>query len=285
MDKELIDRVWKYCLPKEFKEEVKELYCTPGLRAEVYTLLQNLFGAGNLTSDAEGEEMLTVPRKKVEKKWQRAYEQEAKYSRAQDSPVAREELYYNRGIMSILDTLFGSKCLPDNVATPTPNVESSHDNVDSSRGNVDGLKPKYHKGDKVLYKGKLKVVMSEMFPNRYYSIALPNGQSSICKHESDLEPYTAPERDMPPNVNNSDIDIDELVAKGYVLDPAKQFDNIIKDNFRDHNRLQIAAMAMQGLLSNTTRFSSYEISDLVRISLNCAEALIAESEKGGNNGK
>lgn len=69
----------------------------------------------NLTSDTVEEEMLTVPRKKVEEKWQRAYEQEAQYSRAQDSPVARQELYYNRGIMSILDTLFGSKCLPDEL--------------------------------------------------------------------------------------------------------------------------------------------------------------------------
>lgn len=50
-----------------------------------------------------------------------------------------------------------------------------------------------------------------------------------------------------------------------------------------HSRLHIAAMAMQGLLSNTTRFSSYEISDLVRISLNCADALIKEAKKGVSN--
>lgn len=61
----------------------------------------------------------------------------------------------------------------------------------------------------------------------------------------------------------------------------KQFDTILKDSFHNERRLTIAAMAMQGMLSNTTRFSSYEISDLVRISLNCADALIAEAEKGG----
>lgn len=60
----------------------------------------------------------------------------------------------------------------------------------------------------------------------------------------------------------------------------QDFDNIVKNSFRNHNRLHIAAMAMQGMLSNTTRFSSYEISDLVRISLNCADALIAKCEKG-----
>ncbi len=59
-------------------------------------------------------------------------------------------------------------------------------------------------------------------------------------------------------------------------------DGIIKHGFKNHNRLHIAAMMMQGMLSNTTRFSSYEISDLVRISLNCADALLREAEKGGS---
>ena len=70
MDRELIDRVWKYCLPKEFKEEVKEIYSN----AIIYhpcgynhktDLLKYLFGRHNLTSDEEGEEMLTVSRKEV----------------------------------------------------------------------------------------------------------------------------------------------------------------------------------------------------------------------------
>jgi|GEM_PF-4640437 len=56
--------------------------------------------------------------------------------------------------------------------------------------------PKYHKGDKVLYKGRLKVVRSEMYPNRCYSISLPNGQSPFCRHESDLEPYTEPREEV-----------------------------------------------------------------------------------------
>lgn len=121
MNKELIDKAWA-CLPKEFKEEVKYKYNktkTKKIRKECdlgfLNAHEGMFGVHNLTSDAEGEEMLTVPRKKVKEKWQRACEQEAKYGRAQDSPVAREELYYNRGILSILDTLFGTKCLPDEL--------------------------------------------------------------------------------------------------------------------------------------------------------------------------
>lgn len=114
MDKTLQTTAWN-CLPREFKEEVKKIYQEAENGWIVEDTLENIFGIHNLISDAEGEEMLTVPRKKVQEKWQRAYEQEEKYSRAQDSPIAREELYYNRGIMSVIDTLFGSKCLPDEV--------------------------------------------------------------------------------------------------------------------------------------------------------------------------
>lgn len=112
MNKELQDKAWSV-LPKKFKEEVKKLYREFAFTREGYYV--ELFGLHNLTSDAEGEEMLTVPRRKVQEMWQRAYKQESQYSRTQDSSVAREELYYNRGIMSIIDTLFGSKCLPDEV--------------------------------------------------------------------------------------------------------------------------------------------------------------------------
>ena len=115
MKRELQDYVWSI-LPKEFKEEVKRMYRIADSDVDqmiAMIMLENVFGHQNLTSKAEGEEMLTVPRKKVKEKWQRACEQEAKYGRAQDSPAAREVLYYNRGILSILDTLFGTKCLPD----------------------------------------------------------------------------------------------------------------------------------------------------------------------------
>lgn len=206
MDKTLQTTAWN-CLPREFKEEVKKIYQEAENGWIVEDTLENIFGIHNLISDAEGEEMLTVPRKKVQEKWQRAYEQEEKYSRAQDSPIAREELYYNRGIMSVIDTLFGSKCLPDEEEfAENANCDKSSDN-----------------------------------PQSY-------------KTKADTNHFV---------VNN------EMV------------DRIIKDSFSKERRLNIAAMAMQGLLSNTTRFSSYEISDLVRISLNCADALITESKKGG----
>lgn len=227
MNKELIDRAWA-CLPREFKEKVKKKYArcveideddNPNLPAYAVKsaisrrgLLEKLFGIHNLTPDAVEEEMLTVPRKKVEEKWQRAYEQEAQYSRAQDSPVARLELYYNRGILSILDTLFGSKCLPN---------ELNEDNF----------------------------AKSEPKP------AAPKNEG------------THQEQCVPKNAESG----------------THSFSHILKDDFRDHNRLHIAAMAMQGLISKTPRFSSYEISNLVRISLDCADALISKCKKGGDN--
>ena len=49
--------------------------------------------------------------------------------------------------------------------------------------------PKFQIGDLVLYKGRVKQVISERMPNGYYRIALPNGQSPICKIEDDLDYY------------------------------------------------------------------------------------------------
>lgn len=173
MDKQLIDKAWR-CLPREFREEVKKIYKTQYLRVERIALLCNLFGAHNLTSDAEGEEMLTVPRSKVQEKWQRAYEQEAKYSKTEQNPTTREELYYNRGIMSVIDTLFGSKCLPDNVDSLEPKP----------------AEPKFKVGDYARYKGDVHKVVATTKDNRCY---LNKILGSI--DESDLEPYNEPKED------------------------------------------------------------------------------------------
>ena len=68
--------------------------------------------------------------------------------------------------------------------------------------------------------------------------------------------------------------------------------HILKDDFREHNRLHIAAMAMQGILSNANRMKKYEYVAtkppcaelavvVARNALRYADALIAEAEKGG----
>ncbi len=94
MDKSLQDLAWSV-LPKEFKEEVKS-YLGPRVYGMTGSdILKKLFGIYNLTSDAEGEEMLTVSRKRVQNLYN--------YHKSRGHYLARESLI----------KLFGSKCLPD----------------------------------------------------------------------------------------------------------------------------------------------------------------------------
>lgn len=100
---ELIDKAWA-CLPKEFKEEVKEIYTNAVVRHPCgynhkTDLLKYLFGHHNLTSDEEEEEILSVPRKAIIQ----AYEKSCTKRAAQ----------YDVGYADCLYNLFGSKCLPD----------------------------------------------------------------------------------------------------------------------------------------------------------------------------
>ena len=117
MDKKLQDLAWSI-LPKEFKEEVRELYdgCIKMMdirpsASEIYanklTTLEYLFGIHNLTSDAEGEEMLTISRKEVQEQYR---------------------MYRNMGMIKRLDALmrlFGPKCLPDEACNVASNVAST----------------------------------------------------------------------------------------------------------------------------------------------------------------
>ena len=109
MMKELQDIAWN-CLPKEFKEEVKTMYNRPFLNDLDFgykSALLNLFGH-NLTSDAEGEEVLTVSRKKVQEFY-------AKCKEVTKNPYSYPNYSHESALsrMALLDILFGSKCLPD----------------------------------------------------------------------------------------------------------------------------------------------------------------------------
>lgn len=143
-----------------------------------------------------------------------------------------------------------------------------HNLTSDAEGEPKAAEPKYHVGDWVRvvstdkhgHVGQITEVEYEYGCN-YYQVSGTEGWHFL---EKNLEPYTEPEKNHIPN-------------------PAKIVDDILKDGFHEHNRLHVAAMAMQGMLSNTTRFSSYEISDLVRISLNCADALLAECESSAQS--
>lgn len=106
MDKQLQDRTWS-TLPKEFKEEVEKYYDnSPALGAKAVLLLENLFGIHNLTSDAEGEEVLTVSRKQVQELY-------SSYCTERDEEEPGSNRSSLGGRIAMLQELFGSKCLPD----------------------------------------------------------------------------------------------------------------------------------------------------------------------------
>ena len=196
MNKELIDKAWA-CLPREFKEEVKRLYRIAESDVDqmiAMIMLENVFGLHNLTSDAEGEEMLTCEKYKVE--------EALNYCDELDS-ISGSHNMRNWGEQMIA-YLFGSKCLLD---------EDVHED------NFTSIEPKP---------------------------AEPKEKSS----------------------NSTELKSQEV---------DKHFDAIIKDGFREHNRLHIAAMIMSGLLA------SGKEKHPVRRALDLADALIAEAEKGGDN--
>ena len=293
MDIELIDKAWA-CLPKEFKEEVKEIFrkCLGVPKYEAITikpmLLGYLFGHHNLTSDEEGEEILYVKASQVKELYQ--YAEEREKGRA---PRESEEEWY-QGYMKAMQDLFGSKCLPDEkVSNPTPLAD-----LEPCTG------PKFKIGDKVRVKFNAKELHSNPDPSKniYYwqttrdkylgkvfkitdiwksgTITL-NTAEVMFWEPFDLEPYTELEENQNPS------DSTELKPQ----DVDKHFDNILKDGFHDHDRLHIAAMAMQGILSNADRMKGYEhiatappceelTVVVARNALRYADELIRQSGKG-----
>ena len=307
----------------------------------------------NLTSDAEGEEMLTCEKSRVQQQYKRA-------TQLKDDSDPKWELVGDQ-MERVLIGLFGSKCLPDvpsklQASCRQVNVDSSHDNVDSSHGNVDSLEPKpaepkYHKDDKVLYNGAVHKITVGYGDGRY----LLNNTQKVVK-ESDLEPYTEPEKEVvkmrlttskvsvylatkeedeefrlllhengfrwnsgDPLINNACWNSYTEESKIYYFYPDKTvtywgdktsetltFSEFKKQFFEEKprklsqetancdypvpDRLHIAAMAMQGLLSNADRMKMYEdvasypLSDnltriVARNALRYADTLVAEAHK------
>lgn len=126
MNKTLQDNVWSI-LPKEFKDEVKRMYRIADSDVDqmiATIMLENVFGIHNLTSDAEGEEMLTAMKWKVQ-------EQYANYNKElQHDGLRHIEYEKAKEVVKVLYYLFGSKCLRDetcNVASKEPNPAEGYD--------------------------------------------------------------------------------------------------------------------------------------------------------------
>lgn len=205
MTTELQNKAWSI-LPKEFKENVKWLYKdnnNDDYAGGYSDALRTLFGIHNLTSDVEGEEMLTCEKGKVQYRIHYA-----------KGGVEENPDYYNGYAQAIYD-LFGSKCLPD-----------------ANEVNFASIEPK---------------------PAEPEEPTCTDTCTDDCPSQS---------RNLSQEIANCD----------------KQFDNILKDSFREHNRLYIAAMMAQGILSCDL---CQNPESLAKSALHYADALIAEAEKGG----
>lgn len=245
MNRELIDRVWKI-LPKEFKEEVKYYYQHTDCGTYAEDMLESIFGKHNLTSDAEGEEMLTVSRKRVQEIY--SYNEEIL---SQDPTHGGAILLKKK-----LTDLFGSKCLPDEEPKQT--------------------EPKFRKDEKVRIKGVAGFdVIESIYGTDKEGYRYKLVDETAFYDESDLEPYTEPKE------------------KNHIAQDLEMVDNIIKDGFSKEHRLNIAAMALQGLLSNTALYE-HKVKEWLRcesndnpikfipmLALKYADSLIAEAKKGG----
>lgn len=130
--------------------------------------------------------------------------------------------------------------------------------------------PKFKRGDKVLYKGVVRTIGDVSSSSTTYH--LTNGD--YCAEwvdESDLEPYTEPEKESR-NLSQETVNCDN------------HFNTILKDSFSKERRLNIATLAMQGILSNPKliEMGIYLGSDadrIARFALAHADALIAEADK------
>ena len=274
MNKELQDHVWKHCLPKEFKEEVKKMYNGHILNDLDYgrnSALINLFGE-NLTSDAEGEdEMLTVSRNRLMDAFNSA--------KIIATSKMSSKILAGAADMCIktFEDVFGSKCLPDNVAT-------SESNVDSLDGSVESLEPtpaepKFHVRQKVKFKGKdysLEIAAIEKWDDcNEYQYKLAGWKHSY--RESDLEPYTEPTETF--------TDTCQSQCKSQEESDRDLCDKLIQRGFKNHNRLTIAARMMQGLICAPLVPGvdpNPPTEQLAQTAFRLADALIAEAEKGGD---
>ena len=292
MTKELQDLAWSV-LPKDFKEEVKETYneytekiaakTEPEYRIVGYTAAQTelelLFGIHNLTSDAEGEvELLHVTRQKVMGLYANAKKPHDLYTSATCINEAESRtIDHTDGIMRVLKNLFGSKCLPDETVTDCNGLQEPQP-----------AEPKFKRGDKVTVRANAVsayprpgiIIGQTDKPGQWIvRVEMADGDIPYKLSESDLEPYTEPTEESR-NLSQETANCD------------KQFDNILKDSFRDHNRLHIATEMAAAIIQSTDDITidnkqvQKNLENVAKVAFLFADALIAESEKkGGNDGE
>lgn len=271
MTKELQDLAWTV-LPKEFKEEVKRMYRIADSDVDqmiATIMLENVFGIHNLTSDAEGEEMLMCEKSKVMKLYNQ-FQKDGTFT-----------CLYAAGV---LDTLFGSKCLPDESEPP---ILSKVEKI----GKDCKAEPKFHIGQRARHKPtRLVDVIDGISQSAPYTYRFKHMEHILREQEifeSDLEPYIEPLSQNPTeNCDNENVISSTKTCTNVCPSPRPSqeesnrglCDKLIQRGFKNHNRLHLAAMAMQAIIS---RGKGYDAQETAVTALEFADALIAEAEKGG----
>ena len=296
-----------------FEEDKKhpEIHTTCGITTAYHNnmgqRLIDLFGVHNLTSDTEGEEeMLYVSRKNVQKMYSYNEEELTKDPTNKGALLLKLRLDALFGSKCLPDE--GTDCTPVEVGvaenTTTSNVESLDSNVDSLEPKP--AEPRFKVGDKVRIvhhlgedtplKGEVCeiVVVDEEDPVCTYYIHNFSGE---WYSQSDLEPYTEQEVKRHVSVKEAceilgvdeseatklvksepietctDTCTDNCSSPDHFVVKDEMVDNIIKDGFKNHNRLHIAAILAAGMLASEVR--CYPVDRALEL----ADALIAEAKK------
>lgn len=242
----------------------------------------------NLTSDAEGEGLLTCEKSKAMQLYSHLLDlvENERMSEHYSEWCGLEREYIALFGENVFADYFGSKCLPD----------AHEDNFTTKEPQP--AEPKFKIGDKVRVKFNAKELHSNPDPSKkiyYWQTARDKYLGKVFKitdiwksgtitlntaevmfwEPFDLEPYTEP--------TNEGTRQEQCVPKN-AESGTHSFNHILKDGFHDHNRLHIAAMIAQGIMANSNpQMVDTNVERLVDLAILTADTLIAKCEKGGTD--
>lgn len=145
-----------------------------------------------------------------------------------------------------------------------------HNLTSYAEGEAKPVGPRFKRCEKVITpSGEVCIIEDTHFENGSWLYLVGDPTQWIA--ESDLEPYTEPEKESR-NLSQGTANCDN------------HFNSILKDSFSKERRLNIATLAMQGILSNPKliEMGIYLGSDadrIARFALAHADALMAEADK------
>lgn len=269
MNKTTQDLAWQ-SLPFDAKNEVRQAFATDtenDYERGYDNALVSLFGLHNLTSDADGEdEMLTCNKESVCKFYAHLLDMVENERMSEHYPEWCD-------LESEYIALYGEKAFADYFRADTKQAPAK---TKFEVGDIVRIKSdaaEYHQGyingyawlpERDIFVGKITTITNIRISG---DIELKISGGNITWEAIDLEYYTEPKKESR-NLSQETANCD------------KQFDNILKDSIREHNRLHIATQLLTGLLA------SGKEKHLVSRAISLTDALIAECKKMNyDNGK